>query len=291
MSAGVDANLKSFAAKQNWKVVSSDLHDHPETVSDVLTGKKTWVDIDNMQKHAGDDLSPLKLQTFDYLKKLALSSSPQQSEAEQAVVHDRFLDEAHQLNIDVPNKTPKENVDGLMKFSNDLIDAKVRGVISAADFGRLHKEIATPLIASVLKKYDPQGFQGWLAKQFAHQEPLDKVKNSDQGLATISNYMLRVGMDKSPDYYDKKKGLIIQYLNTMDGKLNNPEVRDITGQPYTPASLAHEIMRTRIGDMIPTKHGLRKINGYDQFGVPTYETTKEDEELLKGPLGQLKSGK
>lgn len=298
MAKGADAAMKSFAAKVQWKTVSKDLIDHPTLVSDILVGKMTWMDVDNLQKQAVSDPSPMQAQTFDYLKKLSLSTSPTESVAEQSSVHDKLLTDAHQINVDVPKKTPTENVDALMKFSNELIDAKVRGAISPTEFAKMHKQIVSPLTASVIKKFDPQGFDAltanmgsWWNKTWGHKDPQTATDRFSQGFETIDNYLRATGADKQVSYHDTKRALMTEYLSVMDGKIGNPNARTPQGTIYTAADVAHEVMGVAMGNMVKTPLGMRKVNGYTAAGIPTVETTKEDDELLKGPLGKMSKKK
>lgn len=299
MKQGAQKAMVGFAAKQKWDVISADLIQHPELVQNIINGKpgsSSWMDIDNMQKYdmanqshrsvVGLATDPktmdLKQQTYGFLKELTLQHSPEESVPEQANAHDALINEAHSIGVNVPKKTPTDNVESLLTFSNHLIDARVRGVIFPEEFGLLHDKVASPLTAAVMKRFDPQGFDritsaagSWWQKTWGDKDPNSAVNRFAGGVESINNYMSATGQKDD----NVKRTLLNNYLGAMDGKIGNPSALDNQGRPYTPSSVAAEILGIRLGDMIKTKYGMRAVNGYVKAGVPTYEKTPEDDAL------------
>lgn len=281
-----EAGLKSFNENQRWKDTANDLVKYPDLVTQVRNGRIGWGDLDQMEKQQGS--KPM----FSFLKDMAFKLYPDESAHEQAPLQVQFYDEAHKLGFDIPKGTPSNNVRALMKFNDDLMSARQRGLISAETFNRINDKLATPLAGAVLKTHDPNWFdqlkqsgQSVWSKMTGHPE--EAVDRYNGGYGAIDTYLKTTGVDKSSAYFKTKSALLDEYFKQADTLIGNPQVQRPQGGPYTAVDVAHKVMGIEFGSLIKTSLGMRRINGYKSPGVPTVETTKEDDELLKGPLNQL----
>lgn len=272
----------------NWRQEANELVSQPDLVHSVVTGKMGWGDIDQAQKQDPNPDKPI----YTVLKAIANKQYPDESTKEQADLKVQLLDEAHQLGVNVKNKTPKGNIRDILKFSDDLLAAKNRGFINNQTFNSLYSQIASPLVGGVLKAHDPQ----WLASLAENPHSVwhdlarsaeDKINRYNSGYAAIDGYLTSQGVDKTSAFFKTKSALLDQFFKVADAKIGNQNYRTSEGKPYTAEDVAHEVMGIAMGSMIKTPFGMRKINGYKKPGIPTVETTSEDDELLKGPLAKV----
>lgn len=282
-----ETGLKNQA---NWRATARDLVSQLDLVHSVSTGKMGWGDIDQAQKN---DPNPDKA-IYGLLKSIATKQYPDESTREQAESKVQFYDEAHRLGIGVKGKTPVDNVKDLLRFNDDLLSAKTRGVISTQTFNSMYSRIASPLVGSVLKTHDPH----WLEQLASDPKSVwhglaksaeDKVNRYNSGYAAIDGYLTAQQVDKTSRYFGTKAALLDQFFKVADVKIGNPEYHTPDGKVYTAEDVAHEVMGIGKGELIKTSLGMRKINGYKKPGVPTVETTKEDDEFLNGgPLNRIR---
>lgn len=289
---GALESATGIKAQADWRQRANDLVTQPDLVHSVVTGKMGWGDIDQAQKNDPNPDKPI----YGLLKSMATKQYPDESTREQEDVKVKLFDEAHQLGVGIKGKTPTNNVKDLLKFTDDLISAKTRGVITNQSFNTMYSQIASPLVGSVLKAHDPQWLESLASDPKSIWHDLargaeDKVNKYNSGYAAIDGYLTAQGIDKSSSYFKTKSALLDQFFKTADAKIGNPNYHTPEGKLYTAEDVAHDIMGIAMGQIIKTPLGMRKINGYKSPGIPTVETTAEDDELLKGPLSRLQKGK
>lgn len=279
-------------AQADWRGKANDLVSQPDLVHSVVTGKMGWGDIDQAQKNDSNPDKPI----YGVLKTIANKQYPDETTAEQESLKVQLYDEAHRLGVGIKGKTPTDNVKDLLRFNDDLLSAKSRGLINNQSFNMMFSQIASPLVGSVLATHDPHWLESLAADQKSVWHGLaksseDMVNKYNSGYAAIDGYLTAQGIDKQSGYFRTKSGLLDLFFKTADAKIGNPNYHTSDGKLYTAEDVAHDIMGIGMGNMIKTSLGMRKINGYKSPGVPTIETTPEDDELLKGPLNRLQKAK
>lgn len=289
---GALESATGLKAQANWRQQANDLVSQPDLVHSVVSGKMGWGDIDQAQKNDPNPDKPI----YGLLKSMATKQYPDESTREQENLKVQLYDEAHQLGVGIKGKTPSGNVKDLLKFSDDLISAKTRGIINNQTFNSMYTKIASPLVGSVLATHDPNWLESLSKMPQSIWNKLAGSAESDvskynKGYAAIDGYLTAQGIDKSSAFFKTKSALLDQFFKEADVKIGNPEYHTPDGKLYTAQDVAHDIMGIGIGQMIKTPLGMRKINGYKKPGIPTVETTAEDDDLLKGPLSRLQKGK
>lgn len=281
-SKGALESLTGMKNTANWRETVSSLVNQPDLVQDVRSGKMGWSAIDNMQKNDPQgERNPL----YPLLKSMATKQAPEQTNEDVAGVRSAFLDEVHSINLGVSKKTPDGTIQSLLKVNEDLLSARNRGVITQQEFNTYHDKLSSPLISKVLATHDP----GWLAQLSQKQNSIwhnlaqaggDMMDKYNSGYNAIDNYLTANKLDKASGYANTKANLLNDFFKASD-KLMAPGAQRPTGGNYTAEDVAHSVLGMEVGKPYNFPgFGLRTISRFVKPGVPTFESTKEDDERI-----------
>ena len=264
---------------------------HPALVKSIDDGETTFGTLQRMDPTG-------KLKWVNDLKQYAVKTQ-YESQIEDANAILRLHDKAYQLGLEArgnsgierkDRRTPTESLQDLMEFQSEVL--RMKPYMSKDAAKTFDREVMSPLTAAVAHLHTP----GWgqklsgVAGNFWNALPWgDKTKADSKVDAYAAGYSEIAAITKAQGKgFDAgyKIDAIRKYMERSDELMQQPNSRDANGLPYTPRSIAREVIGVGIGKPWPIsingKTYMIPVKSYVAPGQPIFDAKDVPPEMNFG---------
>lgn len=263
--------VEGMAKQAKWNNMIQPLMDSPQIMNQIATKEVDW---NTLEKFPEGELK-------QQLQKMALDSYPVENGQQRDQAMSKFFADAADIGMNYKHVPSDKTASDLVKFNTELTKAANDGFLTAEQYRTMVGKLSVPLRDAMLKLHDPDQLakkkqEGGFMGMFTHDAPPDQaVDNYVGGYNVINKWLAQNG--KGEDW-EAKSASVQKYIENMDAA--KPEDRDSLGRPNNPQILAQKALGIAVGDTLQTPFGPKKISGHDSEGMPKYEVSKEEQDIL-----------